>query len=476
MHLRQIVIKDFRCFDSLSIDLHERLTVLVADNAGGKTSVLDAIAKGLSAWNTHLDSAEQRLPQIPLDDDDLRVTPFTNTRGREIAQKADFTSLKLHMHEEGAELTWSIAHVLNQSIVVPDALGTENLKARVNALRDALHDGDDDVPVPVFAYYGIHRGHATQEIPDRIHEPTIDYSRRLSALVDSLAPNLRDFSEMIRWFKEASLDELQWKEGQALMGPILGQEPARYSGALPHIRRAFECVLDKRISSPRIDRVSKKFMVDFKMDDGTVTPLRFDQLSQGYASVLALAMDLAQRLAIANPHFNVATEHDYHDGEDEIIDPLSGPAIVLIDEVDLHLHPSWQQRVLGDLLRAFPNAQFIVTTHSPQVLTTVRRENIRVLGRDPAGKWQAKLPEHSPYARESKDALADIMGVDPLPLSNDDQRGFQEKIRSYEQLVRAGRKDSDEARSLRTEIDAEGYEIPSADLALWEFLGNRKQS
>ena len=89
--------------------------------------------------------------------------------------------------------------------------------------------------------------------------------------------------------------------------------------------------------------------------------LSLDQLSGGYRIVLALAADIAARMVTGNPHRD---------------NPLESEAIVLIDEVELHLHPSWQQRVLIDLARTFPNTQFIVSTHSPQVLTTVEPQRI----------------------------------------------------------------------------------------------------
>ena len=88
---------------------------------------------------------------------------------------------------------------------------------------------------------------------------------------------------------------------------------------------------------------------------------------------------------------------------------------MLIDEVDLHLHPSWQQRVLRDLMRAFPNTQFIVTTHSPQVLSTVRRENIRVLGPDSSGNLIATEPLARTYGEPSGDVMQSVMLVDPQP-------------------------------------------------------------
>jgi len=110
-----------------------------------------------------------------------------------------------------------------------------------------------------------------------------------------------------------------------------------------------------------------------------------EQLSGGYRVMLALVMDLARRLAQANPHLE---------------EPCESPAIVLIDEIDLHLHPKWQQRVLVDLIKTFPNTQFIVTTHSAPVLTTVKPENIVVLSYQ-EGKLTANSPSSNSFRGKS---------------------------------------------------------------------------
>ena len=103
-----------------------------------------------------------------------------------------------------------------------------------------------------------------------------------------------------------------------------------------------------------------------------------DQLSGGYQAVLALAADLAWRMAQGNPN---------------LPNGLESEAIALIDEVELHLHPRWQQRILGDLMRTVRNTQFIEKTHCPQILRTVHtgapaaelhRENNRVVARHAA--------------------------------------------------------------------------------------------
>ncbi|MDN3605852.1 AAA family ATPase [Kaistella yonginensis] len=92
--------------------------------------------------------------------------------------------------------------------------------------------------------------------------------------------------------------------------------------------------------------------------------LLFSQLSDGERGVLALVFDIARRLIIAN-----------NDAEN----PLEGQAIILIDELDLHLHPKWQRTIVSDLVRTFPNCQFIATTHSPQIISSVLPEKINII-------------------------------------------------------------------------------------------------
>ncbi|MGB8922932.1 MAG: AAA family ATPase [Pseudomonas sp.] len=94
--------------------------------------------------------------------------------------------------------------------------------------------------------------------------------------------------------------------------------------------------------------------------------LKVSQLSDGIRNIVALAADIAYRCIKLNPHLGITAPHQC-------------TGVVLIDEVDMHLHPAWQQTVIPDLLGAFPNIQFIVTTHSPQVITSVQAKCIRVL-------------------------------------------------------------------------------------------------
>jgi predicted ATP-binding protein involved in virulence len=93
-------------------------------------------------------------------------------------------------------------------------------------------------------------------------------------------------------------------------------------------------------------------------------PFNLDQLSDGEKNLIALVGDIARRLAIANPKKNR---------------PLEGEGIILIDEIALHLHPKWQRLVVPNLLKIFPNCQFFISTHSPQVISHVKSENVFLL-------------------------------------------------------------------------------------------------
>ena len=123
------------------------------------------------------------------------------------------------------------------------------------------------------------------------------------------------------------------------------------------------------------------------------------QLSQGEKSLMALVGDLARRLTLLNPSRD---------------NPLDGNGIVLIDEIDLHLHPSWQQTVIQKLTTTFANIQFILTTHSPQVLSTVRKTQIRQLTVNQLEQPIAAEPPCETYAHPSADVMKTVMEVDAI--------------------------------------------------------------
>ncbi|MBK8696846.1 MAG: AAA family ATPase [Deltaproteobacteria bacterium] len=184
----------------------------------------------------------------------------------------------------------------------------------------------------------------------RWKDGTPDATTPLDALDGALGSGSAGFVDLFRWFRDREDLENAEKVRRASLAWVDPQ--------LHAVRSAVTALLPG-FSGLRVDRSALRMAVD---KDGAT--LFLDQLSDGERNLLALTADVARRLAMANP---------------ELTDPLTGEAVVLVDEIELHLHPSWQRRVLGDLTRTFPRCQFIVTTHSPQVLSEVPNDAVIVV-------------------------------------------------------------------------------------------------
>lgn len=161
--------------------------------------------------------------------------------------------------------------------------------------------------------------------------------------------------------------------------------------------------------------------------------LPLSRLSGGILAVLEVVADLSYRCAVCNSHLGVDACR------------LS-PGVVLIDEVDLRLHPGWQQEIIAGLRTAFPSMQFIVTTHSPQVLSTVDVRSIRVLEDFESGV-RVRTPGQQTRGDESGAAMATVMGVDPLPRLRE-----SEWVNDYLALIEQGEGETEAASELRTKI------------------------
>lgn len=409
MRLKSITLKNFRCFEHLEVELHPRLTVFVGENGAGKTALLDGIASVFTPVLTYFSSANQRLSGRGIKDSDFRVESFQGRGGREQWGVADYAQVQAQTVDG---LRWDYWRPSSGSKAEPaDRWGESALKERITTIVSSYRTQAPAL-TPAFAYYGASRGHI--EVPERLRGAKNNYDHPTAALVDCFNPS-SDFREMLEWFDLEEASELRENKG------VVNDDFAPFQ-ALEAVRAAVVGLL-RDFSNPHFNN-KHKFMLK-RNSDGA--PMLVNQLSQGYQSMLALAMDFSRRLAIANTHLEFDVEYAHNQIFQAIVDldemlryevssplqstlPMSAPAIMLVDEIDLHLHPSWQQRVLQDLMRTFPLTQFIVTTHSPQVLSTVRRENIRVLGQN-----SADMPLATTYGQPSGDVMHSVMLVDPQP-------------------------------------------------------------
>ena len=166
------------------------------------------------------------------------------------------------------------------------------------------------------------------------------------------------------------------------------------------------------------------------------------QLSDGQRVFLGLIGDIARRLILLNDN----SDH-----------PLMGQGIVLIDEIELHLHPKWQQKIIRVLRKCFPNIQFIISTHSPQILGEVESKHLRILTLQESGEIKVTIPEQS-YGLTSSEIVEELMGGKGR--NQDVKKKIDQifKLIDQENFVKA----ESEIKELQTELNGEIPELIEA--------------
>ena len=332
MNIALISIDNFRSISHLDIALGKKLTLLIGENGSGKTSILDAIAVGLGAVVTLV----PKVSGVRMKRTDIRQNNN---------QQLPYTRIKIQTNEG---LIWDRTgkRDLSRKTVsqIPSAVGLVNLKRFIdNQIINPFNEGVT-FTLPVFSYYGVSR--ALLEVPLRRRGFPKSH-QRFEALDNALNAVTR-FKSTFVWFYNKEFEEQKRQK-----------ELRSFDYKLPEleaVRKAIKSLFPD-IDDPHIMLNPLRFAVKLNNEILDIT-----QLSDGYKTLLSLVIDLSARMALANPHLE---------------NPLHSEAIVLIDELDLHLHPEWQKRIIDDLLKVFTNTQFVVTTHSPYIIESVNNHLVR---------------------------------------------------------------------------------------------------
>jgi len=361
MRLRTLTLENFRGFKSLKLTFEPEVTVLVGINGSGKSTILDALAVALSQLATG-----------------IRTSPGRGRRfsDADVHKGAPHTRVTLTTEVMGKELEWSIAHVRTG---YPREVSSHlsELREVIDRIQASIRDGEA-VHLPLAVYYPVNR--AVLDIPKRIRERHSFSS--LSAYDEALVGGEGNFRRFFEWFRER--EDLENENKVRRNQPTLFTDPQ-----LNAVRKAIERFMPD-FRDLRIERAPQRMLVSKRGETFAV-----EQLSDGEKCMLALVGDLARRLVLAN------------EGSSS---PLDEPAVVLIDEIDLHLHPGWQRDVVGRLRETFPKTQFVLTTHSPQVLSTVPARCVRLLENFEVCDAPAETE-----GGDSNAILADVMGVSERP-------------------------------------------------------------
>lgn len=260
--------------------------------------------------------------------------------------------------------------------------------------------------------------------------------KRFGALEQSLSASTR-FKTVFEWFRVMEDEERREREKRQDFGYRLPE--------LEWVRRGVGKA-NLRCRNPRVETKPIRMLVDFVHESGETEPLDVSALSDGYRTHFSLVVDLARRMVQLNPSPDL----------DDQARGTNTEAIVLIDEIDLHLDPPWQGRVVQGLLDAFPNTQFILTTHSEQVVGSVKAESVRKLVWSD-GEVQV---EGVPFAQGAtgERILIDLMGASERVAGP-----VRDQLQDYLNLVHKGEGRSERALELRRQLD---QDLPQDDAAL----------
>jgi predicted ATP-binding protein involved in virulence len=417
LRLDRITLQNYRRFHALAIDFHENLTVVVARNGCGKTAVLDAIAVALGPFIGAFDAGKG----VHFSSSDVRQT--RNTGAPLVEMEAQYPlQLEAEGIVDGRSETWTreLAGAKAHTTYGDARALIEAGKHLQRLVRDAADGRANNLPIlPVVSYYGTGRLWSEKRLTSG--KKSSEATSRTAAYTDCLdsASRYRIFSD---WFERLCRAEFEEQNESGKQKDI--------KGLLTAIRSAVDTVL---APSGWHGIAFKSTELGIVANHRSEASLPVQWLSDGIRNLIGLAADIAHRAARLNTHL----------GADSV---RQTPGIVLIDEVDMHLHPEWQQVVLGSLREAFPAIQFIVTTHSPQVLTTIKSENIRVIHDE-----RALPPSLNPFGKISTEALEGIMEVAASPSSIDLTKSFDE----YKGLVGRGQHATPRALELRKQLEAE---------------------
>jgi len=425
LKISEISLKNFRGYSDFKVLIHPSLNVLVGENGVGKTSILEALACGLGPFLTAMPDAKGKL----IKKSDIHI----NSKGI-----ANYARISI---ETTSSLSWDLV-AKGGDFSEPPKIGTTALTSF------ATHLVDTQSEYPLIAYYGTNR--ALTSTSSKVAINPFEKENRGEGYDFALDAKI-NYGILKNWFSKIEVDELRKRD-----------ELKDHKFIHPAKRLVSEAVYQivDRATCLEFDKNSNDVMIHWKNEQDERVKLTLEQLSEGYRNMVSLTIDLVRRAYLLNP-----TKPK----------PLTVQGIVLIDEIELHLHPRWQQKVLNDLTNLFKNIQFIVTTHSPQVLTTIKADCIRIVS---VNANEAKLVTGTTtYGSESSRMLEDVLGGNNRAQHLD----IVIKLNRYTELVEADKWDTDEALELKKDLYKWGGQTEDelqkleTDIRIREFeRGNEK--
>ena len=375
MKLCKLKLKNYRCFEDIIIDFHENLTVIVGSNGSGKTSVLEGAAISLGTFFLGLSG----LAGVNIQKRDAHLIAYPMGESFDVQAQYPVEIVAEGIIED-RQISWKRSlNGKNGSTTIKEA---KELIEITKKLQERLREGNKNVILPLMAYYGTGRllhGYKNKKLD------TFPENTKINGYINSL-DGTANVNLMMNWFRKKTIQKIQKSELGIFSENELAMVYQAMGACFSRITGYEDVKFLFNLDTNEIDCY-------YRDKNGLVVSIPLPQMSDGYKGTINLIADIAYRMTVLNPQLGKS-----------ILEETDG--VVLIDEIDLHLHPAWQHRILSDLREIFPKIQFIVTTHAPAVISSVKSENLVIL------KENEPLPATAEiYGNDVNSILKNIMGV-----------------------------------------------------------------
>lgn len=401
VQVKALSLTNFKGFRNIELDFNEKLTVLISKNGGGKTSILDAVWADLVQFGIQV--FKQSHPKSILSRFDVNNQADSDSAQIELLTHIDIQWWEARDYGEEGETNLELAQT-DTIIRLSQTLNRETEGKSVTFTEEST-GSEGYYPV-----WGVLKRHFTSKTQNRTDSrPLFRYYR---------VEDQRHSNDIL------STKGLQaWVDKRQKLVMLSGKSYPSYQAEWDWVNKAISEMLSDENNSYKNLRVDYRpngdFLILDKITEDSTEVLSVEQLSSGERSLLSIVTDIVLGLIEQNPSNNNTPLQD-------------GFGVVLIDEVGIHLHPSWQRRVLGVLTKLFPKIQFIVSTHSPLVVSGIRQEQGRLI------KNFQCYPIGKVTGRDAASILEDEFGEQERPLV------YQEKINQFYRLLDRNRDEAEE--------------------------------
>ena len=415
MKLTKLHIENFKGFETLDVDFHPNFNIVVGINGTGKSTLLEASKIAIGSLFLELDKIKDKISSPSILPENVRLHNLETQYPTIIHAFAEIDS-ELCTSKDSCSVEW-------KRVLEKHRGKTTKIQAReMSRISDNLQKiirRNEDKPLPLIAYYSTDR--FKKEKKDVGVTAKGSRLRGYYNAMDQLT-NIKFFLEL---FKTETLYELQHQEKSIQLAVVK--------------RAVEECIED--CAKIYYDVSYDKLLIDVKSANELIP---FFSLSDGVRTTLSLVMEIAFRCYLLNPYLGIDAAK-------------LTEGVVLIDEIDLHLHPTWQKKIVADLRRAFPNIQFIVTTHAPLVIGSLKEGALFNISENKLYQFQNQF---------GRDANAILKEMDTEPMDDE----LQNDIDNYFILIENEKGKSQEAISLRQKLESklgeDHAELQRADIML----------